>query len=200
MNEWALWVAVAGAAWVVFVYRDLLRQLRRKSQPKLPAGPQPKIPAQADMRLVFRYVTACAARRWRPVFTLDQFRAIYQAVIQDSTIPHTDSLPPNYDRVTLYGVEIAVSDSPRPPMPPDMLDRDAPPDEPERIRRELTAFHRARQARGETAHAIEYARDLADPLVQAELMYGRHEWNGDDPAPGHGGMGYEAHDLPPRSM
>ena len=146
------------------------------------------------MELVFRYVTACAARRWRPVFTLEQFRSIYQAVIQDSTIPHTDSLPPNYDRLTLYRVEIAVSDSARPPMPLDMLDRDAPTDEPERVRRELTAFARAQKAKDETRHATHYARALD----------GLHEWDGHEPGQhyrsGYTDGSYEAHDLPPRSM
>ncbi len=173
MSEWAAWLGVAGAAWVVFVYRDLLRQLRAPAR-RLGARrqPKPEPPAQADMALVFRYVTACAARRWRPVFTLDQFRAIYQAVMADPSIPHTDSLPPAYDRVTLYGVEIVVSDNPRPPMPGDMLDRDSLVDEPERIRRDLIAFARLQKARGETQHAIEYTR---------ELLHGRRDWDGFEP-------------------
>lgn len=124
------------------------------------------------METVFRYVNACDRRNWRPVFTLEQFRAIYQAVIGDPTIPNTDALPPDRERVTLYGVAITVSSAPRPEMPEDMLDRDSPVDEPERVRQDQDRFNRQM--------AMIAARFPAKSVRSAY-----------DPEP---------HDLPPRSM
>ena len=56
------------------------------------------------MEKVFRYVNACDRRNWRPVFTREQFRAIYQAVMRD----------------TISRMEKQYA---RPPMPEEMLDR-----------------------------------------------------------------------------
>ena len=146
------------------------------------------------MEKVFLYVSACERRHWRPVFTLEQFRAIYQAVIADPSIPNTDALPTDRDRVTLYGVAITVSSAPRPPMPEDMLDRDSPlSDEDElRVRQDQAKFNRA------MAMLRPPGDDLTDPAVQAERMYGPFP-----PAPYRSGYtdgSFEAHDQPPRSM
>lgn len=133
------------------------------------------------MEKVFRYVNACDRRNWRPVFTLEQFRAIYQAVMADPSIPNTDALPSDRTRVTLYGVAITVSSAPRPPMPEEMLDRDSPIEESE-----TQALERLAEVRAFADRV--YEENLADPLVQARRMYG-------DPR-----GSFEAHDFPPRSM
>ena len=119
------------------------------------------------METVSRYVDACDRRNWRPVFTLEQFRAIYQAVMANPSIPNTDALPTDRDRVTLYGVAITVSNAPRPPMPEDMLDRDSPVEDPERVRRDQDQFNRAmamlKPPQPTVHHREGYVRDDHDP-------------------------------------
>jgi hypothetical protein len=145
-----------------------------------------------DMERVFSYICACDRRNWRPVFTLEQFRAIYQAIADNPAIPNTDALPTDRDRVTLYGVAITVSDRPRPPMPEDMLDS-APPVrdltalklQAERVRKDQVAFNQAMGRRQVEVLTLE---------EQAERMYpGSYR-------SGYTDGSYEAHDLPPRSM
>ncbi len=195
--EWSVWLGAVGAVMLTVVGLDLraIRRARRR-KPKPPAKSQ-SAPA-IDMESVFQYVNACDRRNWRPVFTLEQFRAIYQAVMADPTIPNTDALPTDRDRVTLYGVAISVSNAPRPPMPEDMLDRDSPIEGPERVRKDQDQFNR-----GMAAIAARFPRQ--SHYTAAEL-YGQRDWDGEeltDPEvqakrmyPGS----YEAHDQPPRSM
>jgi len=89
---------------------------------------------------VSRYVSACERRGWRPVFTTEQMRVILKHT--GTVLPPWMEGTPRAAEITwetvcsgtcrLFGVIFKVDDTPRPPMPEEMLDRDSGIEEPER--------------------------------------------------------------------
>lgn len=78
---------------------------------------------ELDMVTVRKYVDACDSRGWRPVFTHEQFKLIWNETLNGPWPMSADHPSTGVCLWTLFGVQITINNTPRPPMPAELLAR-----------------------------------------------------------------------------